>query len=62
MSQCSQIHTHLKNNPLTSAQAFRQYGCLRLAARILDLRDKGVRIRTEMVNTGKKQYARYWLE
>lgn len=62
-SQAEQVLTHIKRhgsiNPLTAITA---YGCMRLAARICDLRDAGYNIVTDMVKTSEgKQYARYRL-
>jgi hypothetical protein len=41
--------------------ALDKYGCLRLAARINDLRERGHRIDTEIVKVGDKRFARYRL-
>jgi len=46
---------------LTAYEALEDAGCLRLAARIKDLRDKGHNIVTEMVRANGKQYAGYYL-
>lgn len=49
-SQCGQILAYLKKGKtLTPAEALKRFGCLRLAARVRDLRDQGYRIRTEMI-------------
>ena len=52
MSQNNAILSHLKSaRSITPLQALRLFGCLRLAARIQDLRDSGHRIETMMVPT-----------
>ena len=61
MSQNHQIHTHLKRGSLTAMSALRLYGVMRLAARIQDLRDRGVSIRTTTIHSGKKKFAQYTL-
>ena len=56
MSQNNQILSHLKSaRSITPLQALGLFGCLRLAARIRDLRDDGHHISTTMVptDTGK---------
>ncbi len=62
MSQEAQILQHLKTSPITPLEALSSYGCLRLAARISDLRDRGHRIETVMVDQGDKRFARYRLK
>lgn len=66
-SQTKQIRSYLEaGNSITGLEAIRMFGCLRLSARIYDLRDKGMDIRTT-IETKKKRngkfrrYARYWL-
>ena len=46
---------------ITSLDAVKRYGCLRLAARINDLREDGYDVITEIVQAGRKRYARYSL-
>jgi hypothetical protein len=56
-SQKVQIHNFLKSGKeLTALDALRKFGCLRLAARIADLRDEGVRIIStpKVLRTGKR--------
>ena len=54
------IESHLnrgwKLNPL---QALKKYGCLRLAARIADLRNAGMNITTRKVTRNGKTFAEY---
>lgn len=50
MSQTTQIQKHLeKGKSLTAIQALNKYGCFRLAARIADLRNDGMNIKTTIV-------------
>ena len=62
MSQETQILNHLKRKPLTAMEALQQFGCFRLAARILDLRDSGHNIQTDTIHKGGKHYAQYTLK
>ncbi len=63
MSQTDRILAHLKCEPITPLQALRLYGCLRLGARILDLRSKGYAISTDMIEiSGRQRVARYSLD
>jgi hypothetical protein len=64
MSQAAQILAHLRSGrSITQLEALRIYGCLRLGARIFDLRQEGLRIEREMVADGAtgKRYASYRL-
>jgi len=62
MSQTAAILSHLRRAPITPLQALDKYGCLRLAARIADLRERGHNIETVMVDHGEKRFARYSLK
>jgi len=62
MSQTTAILSHLKKAPITPLQALDKYGCLRLAARIADLRERGHQIETIMVDHGEKRFAKYKLK
>lgn len=45
MTQCERIHQHLEQHgSITAAEAMQEYGCMRLAARIADLRSAGIAI------------------
>lgn len=56
MTQCERILRHLREiGPITQADAYREYGCQRLAARIMDLRGMGHRI-TKTMKTAKNRY------
>ena len=62
MSQQDQILKTLKRGiALTPIGALRRFGCLRLAARIQDLRARGHNITTECVKQKGKTFARYRL-
>ena len=64
MSQNDEILAHLKKGlVLTPLVALERFQCLRLAARIGNLRDKGHRIKTERYRAANgKHYALYWME
>ena len=62
MTQANQILSALKRGEkLTPLQALRKYGCMRLAARIKDLRDAGYEINTTLTKTQGSRVARYSL-
>ena len=68
MTQVEQVIRHLRDyGSITSLEAMQDYGIMRLASRISDLRKAGMPIRVEMVS-GKNRYgeritfARYTLE
>lgn len=60
-SQCARIKNWLEaGNTLTSLEALKLFGCMRLASRISDLREKGVPIRKERIQVESGKYvARY---
>ncbi|WP_100137869.1 helix-turn-helix domain-containing protein [Snodgrassella alvi] len=63
-TQTSQILEYLKDgNSITPLDALRKFGCMRLGARIYDLRQDGHVINTRMVKDEKsrRRYARYSL-
>ena len=61
VSQCKQILSYLKKHrAITPFDALELYGCLRLSARIKDLRNMGYQITTDRFNGNG--YAIYWLE
>ena len=62
MSQTAQILSHLNKKPITPIEALKKYGCFRLSARILDLREAGYKIRTDLIKMGGKRFASYTLE
>jgi hypothetical protein len=56
------IRQHLESGKsITPLEAFNRYGCLRLGARIYDLKRDGLRIKTERKTNGKKWFAEYSL-
>lgn len=56
MTQCERIVRHLNDyGSLTSLEAVNEYGILRLASRVNDLKRRGVSIKTEY-KTGKNRY------
>ena len=66
-SHCRLVLQHMKTyGSINPIEAENQYGCRRLAARIKDLRNRGVEIETELVkgldrDGGKCRYAMYRL-
>jgi len=62
LAQRDKIFGHLLSGyTLTPIQALEWYGCFRLSARIKDLRNDGVNIKTEIVSENGKKFARYSL-
>lgn len=67
-SQCEKILNHLKDNgSITPLEAMSEYGIMRLASRISDLKNQGYKIRSAMVssrnrNGDKVHYSVYSLE
>lgn len=61
-TQSERILNFLRSGkPITPVGALREFGCLRLAARISDLRRGGHKIKSRMVRRGEKAYASYWM-
>ena len=61
-SQTQQILAHMKTGKtITPLQAFQWFGCMRLAARIRDLRDDGHDIAAVWYHTHDKKVKRYSL-
>lgn len=67
-SQSAQILDWMqKGNAITQLQAMRKFGCLRLSARIFDLRADGheverVTVKTKNRNGYTTQFAKYYLK
>ena len=62
MTQTEQILAHLKRGKsLTPIDALNEFGCFRLASRILDLRSMGYDIRARRLNQGEKSFSQYYL-
>ena len=60
--QREKILRHLKRAPIAQLEALRRFGCMRLSARILELRKSGLKIITEKYRTrGGAIVARYHL-
>lgn len=61
-SQCSLILDHLHvYGSITPMVALQQYQCMRLGARILELKNRGHNIQSSIVKDNGKQYAEYRL-
>ena len=63
MSQCEMILEYMKEKgSITPLEALNELGCMRLGARIWDLRHEGHNIRREMVLDAKsnKRWAKYY--
>lgn len=61
MSQTNEILAYLSKKPITPIEALQRFGCLRLAARIRELRFAGHSINTELISKNGKKFARYSL-
>lgn len=56
-TQCAQIKEWLESGKkLTSLEALQQFGCMRLASRIHDLRERGMAIHTERIQVPSGKY------
>lgn len=64
VSQTEKILNYMmKNTYITPMDALRECGCMRLAARIADIKELGYEIKTRMVvETNGTRYAEYRLE
>lgn len=68
MTQCDRILRHLEDaGSITQAEAMSEYGIMRLAARVADLRGRGIDISRTMETSKNRygepvSYARYFLE
>ena len=59
-SQYQKILAHLKKKKtITPMEALNLYGCFRLASRINEMRDDGIKILTTMIEDDGKHYAKY---
>ena len=62
MTQEKQILKDLeKGKSITALDALKNYGCLRLAARILEIKDSGYNVDKKMVKKNGKTFASYYL-
>jgi len=56
-SQCAQIKAWLLGgNKLTALEALNRFGCMRLASRIHDLRERGLDVRKERIQVQNGKY------
>lgn len=62
MTQNEALIELLKQGPITAIEALTKINCLRLAARINNLRNEGWEIETETVHANGKNFARYKLK
>ena len=51
-----------KGYKITPLEALKKFGCLRLGARIYDLKQQGFEIKARMIEKNKKRYAQYYME
>jgi hypothetical protein len=51
----------LQGRKITPLQALSKWGCMRLSARILELRKEGHDIRTKLITRNGKTFAQYYL-
>jgi len=62
-AQTDRIRMYLETGKsLTAMDALVRFNCLRLAARIKNLRDDGVPIKSELVHKDGKKYSRYFMD
>ena len=63
LSQTERIRKHLQSGrSITPLQALNLYRCMRLGARIYDLKRQGLNISSHLVRRGRMQYAEYSLK
>lgn len=62
MSQNDLILRHLRHRPITALEAFELYGCLRLAARISNLKEQGHAITSVSKTSNGKRFSMYSLD
>ena len=61
-SQNARIHAYLKSGrSITGLLALRLYGCFRLAARVYDLRQQGIKVQQRLIRIKDKRVSVYWL-
>lgn len=62
-TQTEQIRNYLEEGgELTQLDAIVLFGCLRLGARIWDLKKIGVPVKKETVNKNNKHFAKYYID
>lgn len=52
----------LQGGRLTPLEALNKFGCLRLGARMWDIKNKGYDVRSRLRNIDGKKVAEYWIE
>lgn len=68
MTQCDRVLRHLQDfGTITSLEAMQEYGIMRLASRINDLKKAGIEVKREMVSAKNRygesvSFARYLLK
>lgn len=68
MTQCEEILRYMREaGGITPMEAIEQFGCMRLAARIADLKEQGVPIKKETIKRKNRfgeqvSFARYSLQ
>ena len=55
------LHAFERGARLTPMDALSRFGCMRLAARVHDMRMAGLDVRSRLVERGGKQVSMYWL-
>ena len=61
-TQCEAVARYLRlHGTITAAEAYERLHIMRLAARVENLRKRGMEIKTTMVGEGRVKYARYSL-
>lgn len=56
-TQCAMILEWMqKGNTITSLEALKMFGCMRLASRVCDLRDRGINILTQKIKTNSGKW------
>lgn len=56
-TQCAQIKKWLEEGKsITSLEALKMFGCMRLASRVFDLRERGLDITTTKIKTESGKY------
>lgn len=67
VTQCDRILQYIEENgSITSLDAMREFGCMRLASRMCDLKRQGYPVKVEMENSKNRygepiSYARYFI-
>lgn len=62
-SQCAMIREWLEQgNTITSLEALTKFGCMRLASRVFDLRERGLDVQKRMITLGNgKRVCEYYI-